>query len=87
MFSDMIPSPVRMLLMTPTLVENMNLNISAVTVIGIIHGIIRIPRTGLAKENLRLKNIASANPIRNWKTRQLTVKTNVLATDLKKTSS
>ena len=56
-------------------------------VIGIIHGIIRIPRTGLAKENFRLKNIASAKPIRNWKNRQQTVKTNVLPTDLKKTSS
>ena len=65
----------------------MNLNIRAVTVIGIIHGIIRMPRTGLAKENFLLKNIARAKPIRNWNTRQLTVKTKVLATDLKKTSS
>ena len=87
MFSGTIPRPVRMLLTTPTLVENMNLNIRAVTVIGIIQGIIRIPRTGRAMENFRLKKSASAKPIRNWKTRQLTVKTNVLATDLKKTSS
>ena len=36
-----------------------------VTVIGIIHGIISIPRTARAKLNDLFRNNARANPIRN----------------------
>ena len=60
---------------------------SAVTVIGIIHGIIMRPRTALAAENPRLKNRARAKPMRNWKTRQETVKTMVLTREVRSTLS
>jgi hypothetical protein len=51
--------------MIPTLELNINLNISAVTVIGIIQGIISNPLTGLEKLNFFSKNKARANPNKN----------------------
>ena len=55
--------------------------------IGIIQGIISNPLTGLAKENLRLKNKASRKPIINWNTRHSTVNSRVLIMEVRKTSS
>ena len=49
----------------PTSVPKMNLKISAVTVMGIIQGIMSSPRTNLAVAKERLKNRASKNPITN----------------------
>ena len=51
-------------------VAKSNLNISAVTVTGIIHGTSSIPRIDFAKAKRLLKNSAKAKPIRNWNIRQ-----------------
>ena len=66
--------------MIPTSVENMNLNISAVTVIGIIHGIIVRPLTGFENEKFFLNRSARTKPIRNWNNRHATVKVSVFLT-------
>jgi hypothetical protein len=73
--------------MIPTSVENMNLNISAVTVMGIIHGIMVRPLMGFAKENFLQNKRASKKPIRNWKTRQATVNNKVFPIAFKNTPS
>ncbi len=63
--------------MMPTFELNMNLNMRAVTVIGIIHGIMSRPRMDLARGKPALKSSASAKPMANWKTRQQIVNTKV----------
>ena len=68
-------------------VAKSSLKISAVTVIGIIHGTSRIPRSGLEIANLLLKKMASAKPIINWATRQHTVNTSVFVREVRKTAS